>query len=111
MREVLTAQQVWTCPVVVAELLVRARDEAACLTPCWSASLDPQEVPPSTQRSGRRRPGLVTGCGVRGCRLPLPDLLIAQAAISRNLVLWHADEDFERIRQVAPLAARSFLQP
>lgn len=46
---------------------------------------------------------------LKGLLIPLPDLLIAQVAISTDLMLWHVDEHFERISQQAALKTRSFL--
>ena len=44
------------------------------------------------------------GCqlGRRGLPVPSPDLLIASAAVSYDVPLWHADKDFERIKQAMP---------
>ena len=44
-----------------------------------------------------------------GFGFPLPDLLIAQAVLSKDLLLWHADNHFEEISRFAPLRTRSFL--
>ena len=40
--------------------------------------------------------------GRRGLPVPSPDLLIASVAVSYDVSLWHADKDFERIKQVMP---------
>ena len=44
------------------------------------------------------------GCtlGRRGLPVPSPDLLIASVALSYDVPLWHADKDFERIKQAMP---------
>jgi len=41
--------------------------------------------------------------------VPLPDLLIAQAAIDGDLVLWHVDVHFEQMRRHGFLQTLSFL--
>jgi len=38
--------------------------------------------------------------GRRGLHVPAADLLIAAVALSHDVSLWHADRDFERIKQV-----------
>ena len=38
--------------------------------------------------------------GRRGLHVPAADLLIAAVALSHNAPLWHADRDFERVKQV-----------
>ena len=38
----------------------------------------------------------------QGLTIPLPDLLIAQAAMEGNFVLWHIDEHFERMSRYSP---------
>ena len=38
----------------------------------------------------------------RGLHVPATDLLIAAVALGHRIPLWHADRDFERIRQVMP---------
>ena len=40
--------------------------------------------------------------GRKGLRVPPADILIAAVAMSHEVPLWHADKDFERIKQVAP---------
>ncbi len=39
-------------------------------------------------------------------RIPIPDLLIAEAALHHGLGVVHVDGDFERIAEVRPLTAR-----
>ena len=39
-------------------------------------------------------------------RLPIPDLLIAETALSHDLGVLHVDGDFDRIAEVRPLVAR-----
>ncbi len=45
----------------------------------------------------------------QGMTVPLPDLLIAQAAIDGDLVLWHVDVHFEQMRRHGFLQTLSFL--
>lgn len=47
--------------------------------------------------------GLCYSVRKQGLIVRLPDLAIAQCAISRQRILWHTDQDFERIRQRASL--------
>jgi len=106
-RKALEGQRVWTCQVVIAELLVGARDDVAFEDLAEVLSALPEVSLDETIWKGAARIGYQMRRA--GTLVPLPDLLIAQAAISRGLELWHADADFERIRQVVPLATRSFL--
>ena len=46
---------------------------------------------------------------LRGFGIPLPDLLISQAAIHSGLILWHVDVHYERVRRFSSLHTRSFL--
>jgi predicted nucleic acid-binding protein len=43
-----------------------------------------------------------------GVLVPMPDLLIAQAAVSQGLALWHLDDDFDEIARFMPLETRRF---
>ena len=45
----------------------------------------------------------------KGLTVPLPDLLIAQAAIDGEVELWHLDDHYEAIRAQSKLRTRSFL--
>lgn len=108
-EKALAVGSAFTCWVVKAELLVGAKDERAFeqllsgLQALEEVALGP-ELWEAAARLGHllRRQGFM---------IPLPDLLIAQAAISAALELWHADEHFERIREASSLRARSFLVP
>lgn len=107
-EKVLAAGSVFTCWVVKAELLVGAKYEAALerLLAEFQALEDVALTPAVWEGAARlghtlRRQGFL---------IPLPDLLIAQAAISAGLELWHADEHFEQIQRITPLKTRSFLQ-
>ncbi|MDR5695931.1 MAG: PIN domain-containing protein [Armatimonadota bacterium] len=108
-EKVLAAGVAFTCWVVKAELLVGAKDEKAFeqllsgLQALEEVALSP-ELWKAAARLGHllRRQGFI---------IPLPHLLIAQAAIFAGLELWHADEHFERIQQASSLRTRSFLAP
>ncbi|MEM0488756.1 MAG: PIN domain-containing protein [Candidatus Bathyarchaeia archaeon] len=107
-EKVLATGSVFTCWVVKAELLVGAKDEAALerLLAEFQALEDVALTPAVWEEAARlghtlRRQGFL---------IPLSDLLIAQAAISAGLELWHADEHFEQIQRITPLKTRSFLQ-
>lgn len=103
-REALNAGQVATCWVVKAELLVGARDSAAfaqlleALGGATDVTLSP-EVWVEAARLGQQLRKL-------GILVPLPDLLIAQCAISSQRVLWHTDALFEQIRERSSLQTR-----
>jgi len=45
-----------------------------------------------------------------GITLPLPDLLIADAAIQAEIELWHANDHFEEITKLVPLRAKNLLR-
>jgi predicted nucleic acid-binding protein len=45
----------------------------------------------------------------KGLTVPLPDLLIAQAALTGAVELWHLDDHYEAIREHSALRTRSFL--
>ena len=107
-KRVLLAERVFTCWVVKAELLVGARNEEAFER--LRADLEALEEIPITPEVWLGAARL--GCTLRrsGLTVPLPDLLIAQAAMVGKLQLWHADEHFERIKQVVPLETKPFIE-
>ena len=45
-----------------------------------------------------------------GITVPLPDLLIAEAAIRAEIELWHADDHFEEITKLVPLRAKNLVR-
>jgi len=53
-------------------------------------------------REWRRAEDLSFTLARRGVRIPSFDLLIAAVALAYNVPLWHADKDFERMKQVVP---------
>ncbi len=103
-REALAAGLVATCPVVSAELLQGCLDDRSfrALQDVLSGLIE-VAVSVSIWRQAAR---LGYTLRRRGLTIGLPDLLIAQCAITSNRVLWHADAHFEQIRQHAPLQTR-----
>lgn len=97
-----------TCWVVKAELLIGARDEA--IFSRLSGILRYLEEVQLTGEVWEEAAHLGHRLRLKGLLIPLPDLLIAQAAISADLVLWHVDEHFEEISQFVALKTRSFLR-
>ncbi len=98
--------EVFTCWVVKAELLVGTRDEGA-----FDRLLSALEGLPEVElTAGVWESAARLGHRLRrlGISIPLPDLLIAGAALSADLELWHTDEDFERVKAAAPLKTRFF---
>jgi len=104
MREALAQGRIATCWVVRAELLVGAKDPAA-----FDALLEGlRGVPdvPITEERWDEAARLGYGLRKQGVLVSLPDLLIAQCAINTGRVVWHADEDYEHIRQLSSLRTR-----
>ncbi|MFA5787797.1 MAG: PIN domain-containing protein [Actinomycetota bacterium] len=96
---------VWTCWVVRTELLVGARDmEAFERLSMLLAALPDAEVGPGVWEAAAK---LGFDLRRRGTTVPLPDLLVAAAALAADIEVWHVDEDFERIRAVAPLKTKT----
>ncbi|MBC7217795.1 MAG: PIN domain-containing protein [Candidatus Caldatribacterium sp.] len=87
--------------------MVGARDDEAFER--LSADLEALEEVPITPEVWLEAARLGYILRRKGIIVPLPDLLIAQVAIAEKLWLWHADEHFERIKEVAPLETRSFV--
>jgi predicted nucleic acid-binding protein len=105
-RDALARGQVATCGVVRTELLIGARDSAAfdVLLDAVGAVTDVPITDARWVEAARlgqklRRQGLI---------VPLPDLLIAQCAISSGRVLWHLDEGYERIKPYCSLRTRAW---
>jgi predicted nucleic acid-binding protein len=103
-REELDNSNVVTCWVVRSELLVGSRDAEA-----FAALLDMlTSVPdiPITTESWIEASRLGYSLRKQGLRVGLPDLLIAQCALSHRCVLWHSDSDFESVRRFTNLRTR-----
>lgn len=106
LRDALLEGRVQTCWPIRAELLIGARNaadlerlrvllgslaELTCGDDLWN---------------GAARLGF--DLKRKGLTVPLPDLLIAQAAIDGDVELWHLDDHFEAIREHSTLRTRSF---
>ncbi|MDA2937529.1 PIN domain nuclease [Acidobacteria bacterium AH-259-A15] len=106
-KKLFTEERVYTCWVVKAELLVGARDEKAYRRLLSDLGILP-EVPLTDQLWEKAS---FVGYALRrqGMSVPLPDLLVGQAAAEKNLLLWHVDEHFEQIRAVVPLHTKSWI--
>ena len=99
--------QMMTCCPVRTELLVGARDEHHFHRLDRLLSGLPQvRLTDSLWREAAR-----LGLRLRAASVsvPLPDLVIAQAALAADAVLWHIDQHYERIREHSALRTRSFL--
>jgi len=107
-KSVLLAEQVFTCWVVKAELLAGAKDEEAFvyLSSIFEA-LEEISLTPEVWLEAAR---LGYNLRRRGLTIPLPDLLIAQAAAGEKLQLWHTNEHFEYIKEIIPLETRPFIK-
>jgi predicted nucleic acid-binding protein len=106
-QQALTVEQVYTCWVVMAELLIGARDERG-FTQLFETLRALPEIP-VTDRVWEAAARLGYTLRRRGVTIPLPDLLIAQAAITGDLMLWHVDDHFEHLRRHSPLQTQSFV--
>ena len=96
-QQVLTVEQVYTCWVVMAELLIGARDERGFTQLFETLSALPEI--PVTDQVWEAAARLGNTLRRRGITIPLPDLVIAQAAITGDLTLWHMDDHFEHLRR------------
>jgi len=101
MREALAREQVATCWVIRTELLVGAKDQNA-FDVLLEALRGISDVP-ITEELWELAARLGYGLRKQGLLVPLPDLLIAQCAISSGRVLWHTDQGFERITEHSSL--------
>ena len=107
LRRAFVAEQVYTCWVVKAEVLIGARDELGFAQ--LSETLRVLLEIPVTDRVWEAAARLGYSSRRQGVTIPLPDLVIAQAAITGDLVLWHVDDHFEHLRRRSSLQTRSFL--
>jgi predicted nucleic acid-binding protein len=103
----LASNEAYSCSVIRMELLVGARDEAAFNRLEVLLRSLPDVAIEDALWQGAARLGF--GCRKAGLSVPLPDLLIARAAMLQELEVWHLDSHYERIAQFAPLRTRSFL--
>jgi predicted nucleic acid-binding protein len=106
-QHVLTVEQVYTCWVVMAELLIGARDERGFTQLLETLRALPES--PVTDQVWEAAARLGYTVRRRGVTIPLPDLVIAQAAITGDLTLWHVDDHFEHLRRHSTLQTESFV--
>jgi predicted nucleic acid-binding protein len=108
LAQLLDQGSILTCWVVKAELLVGARDAIAFGRLSESLrALDEVALTAEVWENAARLGHVLRRQGVS---VPLPDLLIAEAAATANAELWHADAHFGRIQQMCGLKARSFVE-
>ncbi len=100
-QEAITGRRVAICSVVTTELLRGCRDDEA-FDSLREMLLGLVQVPVD---AGIWEQAARLGYDLRrhGLPLSLPDLVIAQCAISSGRTLWHADRVFERVKQHTPL--------
>lgn len=107
LREALLEGRVLTCWPVRAELLVGAKDLDA-----WErlrVLLGSLTQLPCGEGLWERAARLGFDLRRKGLTVPLPDLLVAQAAVDADVELWHLDAHYEVIREHSQLRTRSFL--
>lgn len=104
--EALTEDAVFTVPLIVAEVVQGAPDEATLelLLEDFSA-FRPVACDHGTGARAARIGATLQG---EGNPVPATDLLIAAAALEANCELWHRDRYFEAIARVTPLRTRAF---
>jgi predicted nucleic acid-binding protein len=100
-------EPVYTCWVVMAELLIGARDERG-FTQLFDTLRVLPEIP-VTNWVWEAAARLGYTVQRQGITIPLPDLVIAQAAITGDLTLWHVDAHFEHLRRHSTLQTQSFV--
>lgn len=106
-QRALAGEHILTCWVVKTELLTGTRDKEGFER--LRANLQALEDVPLTEAIWEAAARLGQALRLQGFTIPLSDLLIAQAAIKADLLLWHADEHFEQIRRASSLQTRQFL--
>jgi predicted nucleic acid-binding protein len=101
LRKLLVAGSAWICWPIRAELLIGVK------TPERWAILNEQlaalEQAPILDQTWEQAARLGHQLARKSQSVPLPDLLIAAAALLHSLPLWSVDSDFKRIVAVAPL--------
>jgi len=98
----------YICPVGELEQLYAARSarDYDALQRALHDSFEIVSAPPDIfERALRLQRDLAHHHGMWH-RTPIPDLLIAEVALSHNLGVVHLDGDFERIAEVRPLVVR-----
>jgi predicted nucleic acid-binding protein len=106
-KNALIEGRVLSCSVVRTEILVGSRDEKSFAKLSEHFEAVPDISIDATVWEGAARLGYTLR--KKGITIPLPDLLIAEAAMQREAVLWHVDNHFEEICTIVPFHTRSFL--
>lgn len=103
--EALARDAVFTVPVIVTEVVQGAPDDDAleALSDDFSA-LRPIALGPDVGLSAAR---IGFALRRRGRPAPAPDLIIAAAALSNECEIWHRDDHYRSISEVAPLRERA----
>lgn len=97
-----------TAPPIVFELLQGARTTAECDQ--WSRHLASLHQVPFPNEEWVPAAEWVRQVWSRGARVKSMDLLIAYMAVRHQLILLHADRDFDRIADVVPLRVESYVR-
>jgi predicted nucleic acid-binding protein len=92
---------VYSCAAIRLELLVGAREETSFNRLDGLLQSLPWVPLSEAVWTGAARLGF--DCRKAGLSLPLPDLLIAQAAMQQGLELWHMDRHYDMLANVARL--------
>jgi len=100
--------RVTTCWVVKSELLVGTRNDAGFRK--LDKLLDALPEVPIDDVVWREAARLGSDLRRHGITVPLPDLLIAEAAMQAEIELWHADDHFEEITKLVSLRAKNLLR-
>jgi len=106
-QRALRGGEVVTCRLVKTELLIGARDDRSYAELAVHLGILPQV--PLSEEVWEEAARLGYSLRRRRVTVPLADLLIAQAALTHDLVLWHLDQHYELLRRFTPLRTRSFL--
>jgi predicted nucleic acid-binding protein len=100
--------RVTTCWVVKSELLVGTRNDAGFRK--LDKLLNALPEIPIDAAVWKEAARLGTDLRRHGMTVPLPDLLIAEAAIQADIELWHTDDHFEEITKLVTLRAKNLLR-
>ncbi len=101
LKALLIAGFAWICWPIRTELLIGVKTASQ-----WTrldAQFEALEHTPITNGTWRRAASLGNILARRGKGVPLPDLIIAAAALEQDLTLWTVDEDFKRVSVVSLL--------
>jgi len=106
-KRALIEGRVLSCSVVKTEILVGSRDEKSFAKLSEHLKGVPDIPIDGAVWEGAARLGYTLR--KKGITIPLLDLVIAEAAMQREAVLWHIDNHFEEICTIVSLRTRSFL--